>query len=149
MGDGTKAAADHLEHEMVLLTRLLEALTRRRNYPLDRAPYLLLLQLAEGAKNINELATTLALDGTTVTRQIASMETRGLVEKTSDPTDGRIALVARTEKGARLVEDMRRVRVERVKELFSEWSEEDMSAFAGYLARCNLDLYDYIETVSK
>lgn len=44
---------------------------------------------------------------------------------------------------------MRQVRVKRVKELFTDWSEEDMSAFANYLARCNLDLYDYIETVSR
>ncbi|RLL64520.1 MarR family transcriptional regulator [Sinirhodobacter hankyongi] len=50
--------------------RALEGLYRSRKYPLERAQYLLLLALREGARPSGDLAATLALDHSTVTHRL-------------------------------------------------------------------------------
>ncbi|WP_176085224.1 MarR family transcriptional regulator [Martelella sp. HB161492] len=134
-----------LEQEAAVLARLLEALNRRRNYPLERSHYLLLLQLAEGPRKVGVLSRTLALDATTVTRQVAAMEERGLVVREADPDDRRSVLVARTRDGAILAENMRETRLQRMERLMAGWDGEDVDRFADYMARFNAALYDRLE----
>ncbi|TPW28063.1 MarR family transcriptional regulator [Martelella alba] len=134
-----------LEQEAAVLARLLEALNRRRNYPLERSHYLLLLQLAEGPRKVGMLSKTLALDATTVTRQVAAMEARGLVVRKVDPDDRRSVLVARTDEGAVLAEDMRDTRRQRMDRLMTDWNSEDVDRFVAYMARFNAALYDRLE----
>jgi DNA-binding MarR family transcriptional regulator len=129
--------AARLERELTLLARWLEANSRARPAPLARAHYLLLLRLAEGAAPVGMLAAGLGLDGTTVTRQVAAMESHGLVRKLANPADGRSALVERTAKGAAIADAMQRERRERVAGRFARWSEADRAELAGWLARVN------------
>lgn len=70
-----------LEYELTTLVRALEALNRRRNYPLERSHYLLLLQLSAGPLSIGEIAERLLLDNSTVTRQINAMLKKELLKK--------------------------------------------------------------------
>lgn len=134
-------SAKKLEKEMAFLMRLLEALNRRRNYPLERAHYLLLLQVQPEAKKINDLANILALDATTVTRQVNAMQKNGLIEKKTDPSDRRIIWVSATEKGAQLATEMRDIRIERINEMLRDWTEEEKDTFSEMLGRCNKSLY--------
>ncbi|BBN59881.1 MarR family winged helix-turn-helix transcriptional regulator [Hydrogenovibrio marinus] len=135
-------SAESLEKEMALLMRLLEALNRRRNYPLERSHYLLLLQVQAEAKKINDLAAILALDATTVTRQVTAMQLNGLVTKESDPSDRRITWVTSTEKGRTLASEMREIRIHRINEMFKEWTPQDKDTFSKMLGRCNESLYN-------
>lgn len=135
-------SAESLEQEMALLMRLLEALNRRRNYPLERSHYLLLLQVQTEAKKINDLAAILALDATTVTRQVTSMQLNGLVTKESDPSDRRITWVTSTEKGRTLATEMREIRIKRINEMFKDWTPQDKDTFSKMLERCNESLYN-------
>jgi DNA-binding MarR family transcriptional regulator len=140
-GADRPSAVATLEWELVLLVRALEAVQRRRNYPLDRAHYLLLgLLEREGPQSIAALATHLLLDGSTVTRQVAMMEGQGLVEKQPHPQDGRSALICATPHGRRQATKMREIRLRRVKTLFQGWEGKDRATFAALLARFNVSL---------
>lgn len=134
-----------LEQEIAVLARLLEALSRRRLYPLERSHYLLLLQLADGPRRIGELSKTLALDTTTVTRQVAAMDVRGLVTRRPDPEDRRSALVAQTPEGAACAGEMRQTRERRIARLVATWDRADVARFAGYIGRFNEALYERLE----
>ena len=131
-----------LEQELVVLARLLEALSRRRTYPLERSHYLLLLKLADGPRRIGDLSRALALDATTVTRQIDAMQARGLVTRQPDPEDRRSALVARTEEGTACAARMRAMREQRIARLLAGWSPDEVERFAGSMGRFNAALYD-------
>lgn len=139
-GTGTKAV-DRVEYRMTMLVRLLEAFARRRNDPLDRAHYLMLRNLADGDLRIGELSTLLALDATTVTRQVTAMEERGLVKRRIDERDRRSALVQRTEKGAELAAEMQANRVARIARMTRDWDEQEIEAFAAALDRFDAELY--------
>lgn len=134
-----------LEQEIAVLARLLEALNRRRLYPLERSHYLLLLQLAQGPRRIGDLSKTLALDATTVTRQVAAMEARGLVTRQADPEDRRSALVVQTPEGKTCAAEMRETRKRRIARLVASWDRAEVARFAGYLGRFNDALYDRLE----
>lgn len=129
-----------LEQEFALLARVLEANNRKRAYPLDRAPYLLLLRLADGPQSISALADMLLLDDSTVTRQVAAMQKRGLIKKVRNPADKRGALVERTAKGAGEVEAMRATRLQRIAVLFGDWPSRDREKLAELMGRANARL---------
>lgn len=116
-----------VEYRMANMIRLFEGLNRKRKYPLERAHYLLLLHLRDGSMSVGALASELALDNSTVTRQLNAMEKRGLIEKHANPDDGRSFLIGYSEYGKKMVEEMQKLRLDRVEELFKEWSDEEVS----------------------
>ncbi len=137
MAEADEIVTARLEQEFAYLARALEANNRRRNYPLERAHYLLLLQLEAEPKSVGALAERLVLDNSTVTRQIAAMEKRGLVKRIANPADRRSALVERTARGAKEVGEMQAERRERIAALFAQWPEGDREQLAGMLGRVN------------
>lgn len=140
MSPQTSPVIDTLEQELAVLVRALEAIGRHRDYPLERAHYLLLIQLADGALSTSELAARLALDHSTVTRQIAAMQKRGLVVKRTNPEDRRSSLIDCTETGIAQAAAMRTVRLERVDALFADWDKADCETLATLLTRFNRTL---------
>jgi hypothetical protein len=53
----TRADVDRIETELLLLARWLEAVARRKRYPMDRAAYLLLRRLdGQGPQSVTALA---------------------------------------------------------------------------------------------
>ncbi|HEY0329607.1 MAG TPA: MarR family transcriptional regulator [Rhodopseudomonas sp.] len=140
---GSDAAdlVETIEAQMSWLARGLEAAQRRRAYPLDRAQYLLLLIVhAHGPQTVMELADRLMLDGSTVTRQVAVMEERGLIERHANPADGRSVLIRETALGARDAGTMRQMRLRRMQNLFKDWTVAERNAFATLLAKFNAAL---------
>ncbi|MEF2073863.1 MarR family winged helix-turn-helix transcriptional regulator [Consotaella aegiceratis] len=129
-----------LEWEMTFLGRNLEALYRKRHYPLERAHYLLLLSLRNGPMSIGELAASLSLDHSTVTRQLAAMHRRNLVERHPNPADGRSSLIEATDEGRRLADAMQSDRIRRVEMMTADWSDADKEAFGRLLGRLNATL---------
>lgn len=135
------AVLETLEQEMARLVRVLEAVQRRRNYPLERAQYLLLLHLeAAGPQPVRSLAEHLLLDDSTVTRQVAAMEQAGLVRREPNPSDGRSSLIEATAEGIDLMAQMRDMRLGRVAILFEGWDEADKADLARLLTALNESL---------
>ena len=129
-----------LETELVQLQRALERLARRSDIhrDLDRASYLLARTLeATGPISVKDLASRLGLDATTVTRQVATMERLGLLDRHSDPNDGRVKLIELSPNGRRKMRAVQRARRERVRQLFAGWSNRDQLELGQLLGRFN------------
>jgi DNA-binding MarR family transcriptional regulator len=141
-GDASRRGPlDRLEAELALLVRGLEAVQRRRNYPLERAHYLLIRLIEEeGPKPVGEVARRLMLDDSTVTRQVAAMAEAGLLRKQPNPADARSALVLVTPTGRGKAGLMRRERLRRLEILFAGWSDERRLEGADVLGQLNRSL---------
>src|SRR4051794_19313263 len=132
---------DVIETQLAYLMRLGEA-TRRStgiaHRALDRAAYVILRHLRDGgAQTVTTLADRLNLDGSTVTRQVAVLETDGLVEREPDPRDGRSNLIAITPAGLKSVEHVSATRRELYGRILGDWSGPDRERLAEMLCRLN------------
>lgn len=126
-----------LEQDMSFLIRGLECLYRQRRYPVERAQYLLMLQLLDGACPSGELASRLKLDHSTVTRQIAALEANGHIIRRPHPDDGRSMLIELSPTGRRKCLQMRQVRMQGLHSIISRWSDEEIALFSELVARFN------------
>jgi DNA-binding MarR family transcriptional regulator len=136
----TARSLSQLETELAVLARTLEGLSRRSEIhrERDRSSYLIARTLsADRGTSVSGLADRLALDATTVTRQVATMEAAGLAVRFSDPDDGRVRLVRLTPLGDRKMREVQRARGERIGVLLAEWPRDDQRDFAALLARFN------------
>src|SRR5512145_3440522 len=89
--------------EAVIVTLALLGRRMRARLPgeeLDFAAILLLKALMHGGPmRLSALAASLDLDASTVSRQVRHLEDRGLLERTSDPDDGRASRIALSAEG--------------------------------------------------
>ncbi len=133
-----ETSVDVLERELGQLARVLEAMQRKRNYPLDRAQYLLLRLLEEqGPVSTTALAGLLLLDDSTVTRQLAAMETADLIGRAPNPKDRRSTLIHPTKHGLSVARKMRRMRLERIAHLVESWTTGERDKLAVLLTKLN------------
>jgi DNA-binding MarR family transcriptional regulator len=141
IGAGTESAIDILEGELNRLARVLEAMQRKLHYPLDRSQYALLRLLEkQGPMPTVALADLLLLDDSTVTRQIASMETADLVTRRANPNDGRSSLIHPTRHGLAVAKKMRHMRLERIAHLVEDWTSHERDKLAKLLQKLNVSL---------
>jgi DNA-binding MarR family transcriptional regulator len=131
-----------LEREIAVLVPHLDRLGRHSDLyagmGTGRAGYLLLMTLEDlGAATIGALASTLGLDASTVTRQIAAMEADGLVERRGDPADRRCSIISASERGRSLMRTMRRRRRDRIDLLLDDWPPDERAALERLLGRLN------------
>lgn len=134
-----------IEVELTRLARVLEAVRRHRNYPIEPAQYLHLCILeAEGANTVAGLAARLLLDASTVTRQIAAMEADGLIAREPHPTDSRSQMIVPTAEGLARAGAMREQRRARISALLENWPDADRADLARLLERLSLGLIDQI-----
>lgn len=106
---------------------------------LDRSAVLLLAELqVQGPLGISTLACNLQLDISTASRQAAALEAKGLVERLSDPEDGRVSLLQITGLGEAQLQEVRQIYHSMLAEMLEDWSEEDLHLFKDLLARYNL-----------
>ncbi|WP_110926936.1 MarR family winged helix-turn-helix transcriptional regulator [Bacillus massiliglaciei] len=105
---------------------------------LERAAYLLLRQLDEfGPARVKELAECFKLDISTLSRQAAALETKKLIQRFSDPSDGRVSLFAITKLGKQSLKADKRMRLERYHRMLDDWSGEEKEMFGRLLLRLN------------
>jgi len=104
----------------------------------DRSAIILLKTLAAlGPSRSSALAAAVHSDPSTVSRQVAALVDRGLVERLADPHDGRATLLAATEAGKerhRLVHDRRERAFAR---MVADWPEQEVRDLAALLGRLN------------
>ncbi|MFE7526691.1 MarR family winged helix-turn-helix transcriptional regulator [Kitasatospora sp. NPDC057542] len=105
---------------------------------LERSAYILLSRVgAEGPMSIGQLSDAFALDVSTLNRQTAALKSAGLLERIPDP-DGGIARKFRlTEEGRRRLDAEREAHVRALNLVMTDWPEEDIASFAGFLRRFN------------
>ena len=121
----------------------VEAVQRRRAYPLERAEFIILRQLAEaGPQSVGALARALLLDDSTMTRQVAALEQKGLAERRPDPTDRRAGLIAVTPPGEKAMREMRILRAARISRYVAGWTDAERRMLGTLLARLNATLIE-------
>jgi DNA-binding MarR family transcriptional regulator len=127
-----------IERELLFLGRALEALQRKRRYPLDRSGFLILRTLSEnGPATVGKLARALLLDNSTMTRQIAALEANRLIARSAQPGDRRSGTVTATAAGEAMMREMLAARLKRVGRYVSGWTVAEQRAFATLLGRFN------------
>jgi DNA-binding MarR family transcriptional regulator len=131
-----------IETQVALLMRLGEATRRstggRAHRALDRAAYVILRRLqSDGPLNVSALADALNLDGSTVTRQLTTLEKDDLIERRRDPADGRGTVVEATPKGLAQVDAVAEARRVLYRQVLSDYSPADREELAATLERFN------------
>lgn len=137
--DADWVVADCIGHQLIRLMRLVE-----RRHPgskigpdgVERAAYLLLARLVlDGPRRSNALAEAVHSDPSTVSRQVAVLVRVGLVERRSDPDDGRASLLAATAEGLRVFEANRDRRNREISALVADWDPADRLTLVRLLDR--------------
>jgi DNA-binding MarR family transcriptional regulator len=102
----------------------------------DSRLYLLLNLLHDrGPTRAADLLDTLAVDQSTLSRQLASLVERGLVQRESDPNDGRAARIVVTPLGDKTIMSARGVWQATLAELMTDWPEHERDALLDLLAK--------------
>lgn len=118
--------------EMVFTAAVLVGRQLRQRHPGDEIEFSSLAMLRaverEGPLRLSALAVALHLDASTVSRQVRTLEERGLLERTTDPGDGRANLVALTSPGRRCLEDGATRRRDLIADRLADWSDKDRAA---------------------
>lgn len=98
---------------------------------LDRALFPLLVRLgALGPLGVAELADHAGRDHTTVSRQLAKLESLALILRREDKNDRRRNAAQLTPKGRKIVEAIARARRRLLSRALADWSERDRAALA-------------------
>ena len=121
--------------------RFSDAIRNRAGIKLDRATYGVLARLGELAPaRLSDLAQEIGVDISTVSRQVQSLEQRGLVDRRPDPDDGRAVRLELTRKGRAVLAKLKAAWQETVAEVLHDWKPADVRRFAELLGRFAGDL---------
>jgi DNA-binding MarR family transcriptional regulator len=93
----------------------------------------------EGGVRSSELAHHLHIAPRSATEVIDALETKGLVQRSPDPTDRRATLVSLTTRGAELMDSVRRARGLESERLFERLSTADRTHLARILHQLQSD----------
>lgn len=81
------------------------------------------------------LAEAMFSDASTISRQVAGLVKRGLIERRADPDDGRASVLTVTDAGRELAEQLRKRRVEMLEHIVADWDRADREQLATLLRR--------------
>ncbi|MFD7917982.1 MarR family winged helix-turn-helix transcriptional regulator [Streptomyces sp. NPDC059740] len=128
---------------MTAFARRARALAARVHPELSLVSYTLLAHLEErqGCR-ATDLAAYYMLDKSTVSRQVATLESLGFVERRLDPADHRVQVLHPTAKGTEMLANVTASRRRAFHERLSDWDEADLARFADYLSRYNASQTD-------
>ncbi|HVW70842.1 MAG TPA: MarR family transcriptional regulator [Steroidobacteraceae bacterium] len=138
-------------HEALLdLTGLLNqpqpdaALIALAGVELDRALFPLLVRIERrGPLAIGELADLCGRDYSTVSRQVAKLESLDLVAREADAQDARITRAAVTDKGRTMARALDRAREKRMTSVLAEWDKKEISELARLLRKLADDALEF------
>jgi len=88
-----------------------------------------------GQPRMNELATKLRVDRSTATRTIERLEKQGLVQRRTDPTDGRYVVVIATARGIRRQLQLLERGGPGIEQLFSAFDNKELAILGDLLDR--------------
>lgn len=96
--------------------------------------------MGDGALRLSDLAATIGLDASTVSRQIKQLEDRGIIERTPDPADGRASLVRLSREGRRTMQAAFARRFARIQAVLEHWNDADRAQLQSLLTRLAAEL---------
>ena len=139
------SAIETVSRELVSLVRGLRELhgtvALASRHPVDASGAVILSRLELlGPSRLSTIAAALSLDLSTVSRQVPALERYGWVARERDPEDHRAQLLELTASGREVLDDVRRSRAEVLTRLLPDWTDAELVAFAGQLARFNNDV---------
>ncbi|WP_280385458.1 MarR family winged helix-turn-helix transcriptional regulator [Nocardia wallacei] len=101
--------------------------------------------LEDGPMRSGTLAEAMYSDASTISRQVAGLVKRGLLERRADPDDGRASVLVVTDAGRDLAEELRQRRIELLEHIVADWDQADREQLATLLRRF-VDDYDSART---
>lgn len=99
------------------------------------AAYSLLFPLADRPQRAGALAEAVHADPSTVSRQVAQLVDRGLVERQPDPADGRACVLVPTAAGHETIDALRRRRDEHLAAVLQSWPTGEVHTLVDLLTR--------------
>ncbi len=90
---------------------------------------------AAGTMRVSEAARMQGVDKSTISPQLRRLEQRGLLARTTDPSDGRVVLVTVTDEGRRWNEELDASGAAVFADALRDWPAEDVTALAALLTR--------------
>lgn len=132
------ATPDQLSISVIRMLRMLHATRARapRVHPaVEPSHHSVLVAVREAPSRVGDIAERNLSDASTVSRQVTHLTALGLVAKVPDPEDGRAQLVALTDDGAALLDELVERREAWFGELLADWSPDDIASFIGYVDR--------------
>ncbi len=141
-GDNVDAALQQVEHQLSMFWRrarsLSHQLSRQVHPDMEPAAYgLLTIIRKEGPIRLTELASCIGVGKPSVSRQIAFLESIGMVYKEADPQDGRAQSIRLTPKGEEKMHQVQDARRQVFRERLGEWPLEEIQTLADYIERLN------------
>jgi len=142
------AVLDRLEQSLTEVGRAMlrmgippEALAEGEH--VDRSGYWAMVRLDEagGAVRLSDLASSLELDLSTVSRQVRNLVDAGLVDRDADPDDGRAALLTLSRRGRDVLDAVRAARRQVLGQTLYGWTAADRDVLVRALARLADDLH--------
>lgn len=104
-----------------------ETMVRRAGIALDRALFpLLVLVERRGPIGVGELADRVGRDYTTVSRQVAKLESLGLVARKEDAADRRVRASVVTARGKAMTDRIDAARERMGRAIFAEWQPREL-----------------------
>jgi DNA-binding MarR family transcriptional regulator len=111
-------------------------LLREAGLALDRALFPLLVVIERrGPIGVGELADRVGRDYTTVSRQVAKLESLALVARRTSPADRRVNEAVVTDKGRAMTDAIDAARERLVGSILAAWSEQDLEDLTRLLRR--------------
>jgi len=101
----------------------------------EPASYPILFNLIKEPQRVSLLAEHVYSDVSTVSRQVTTLVSHGLLEKVPDPHDGRACMVSLSADGSAFVDRLQASRGEWFRQLMRDWDPADAAAFGDYLER--------------
>lgn len=133
-----RETAQRVSFGLIRLMKLMQAVRQHapRVHPaVDATAYPILFNLAAEPRRVSALADCVHSDVSTVSRQVSSLVGHGLLEKVSDPDDGRAQVVRLSEEGQSLLAAIAHQRTEWFQALMDDWTPQQASDFAACLER--------------
>ncbi|MDQ0028948.1 MarR family winged helix-turn-helix transcriptional regulator [Arthrobacter bambusae] len=142
-GDNVDAALRQVEHQLSMFWRrarsLSHQLSRQVHPDMEPAAYgLMSIIRTEGPIRLTELASCIGVGKPSVSRQIAFLESIGMVYKEADPQDGRAQSIRLTPKGEEKMHQVQDARRQVFRERLGEWPLEEIQTLAEYIERLNV-----------
>jgi DNA-binding MarR family transcriptional regulator len=118
-----------------------EAMVRDAGIALDRALFPLLVRVERlGPIGVVELADSAGRDHTTVSRQVAKLESLGLVQRQAGAADRRVREAVVTPKGKAMTGAIDDARERMGRAIFDRWDERDFAELVRLLQKFATDL---------
>jgi DNA-binding MarR family transcriptional regulator len=137
-GDARQRAVSSLQREITSLVRRARARTADLHVELSLVEYSFLDYMSEtGGCTASDLGRNFQLQRSTVSRQLAAMDSSGLVERRDNVEHRGSPLLLPSAQGRKALEVASRKRLEVLEERLEGWEVDDVATLAALLARYN------------